>query len=226
MLNIQSSSPTPSFLRPVLCGPKHLARAIPVTSLTTTTACETPERQWVDALRRREPAAVEKLYRKYKPRVTAVLVNTAGGDDELADLVQETFAQILRSLPGFRGDHECLSAWVTRIAVFTGRRRIRSRRRRWWLRPSDAAEGLEPFDPHADPRVACALRRAEALLSRLPEGERQAFQTRVIDGMSLQEAANACAVSLATIKRRLERARASFQRHVDADPFLRELATP
>jgi len=226
MLNLQPLSPAPSFVRPGMAGPKRLARALPVVQVTAKTDVDAPERQWIEALRRRDPAAVEQLYRKYRSRVTAVLLNTAGGDDELADLVQETFAQALRSLPGFRGDHESLSAWITRIAVFTGRRRIRSRRRRWWLRPADAAEGMEPLDPRGDPRVTCALQRAEVILSRLPEGERQAFRTRVIDGMSLQEAADACSVSLATIKRRLERARASFQRHVEADPFLRELAIP
>jgi len=53
--------------------------------------------------------------------------------------------------------------------------------------------------------------------------ERAAFRARIIDGLSLQEAADACNVSLATIKRRLDRARASFHRLADEDAFLREM---
>lgn len=173
------------------------------------------------ALRRRDPREVDKLFRRYRGRVTAVLLSTAGADHELADLVQEVFAQVLKSLPSFRGDMESLTPWISRIAVFTARRCIRTRRRRWWLRPSTAADGIEPVDVQASPAVFCALSRAEEIIERMPEKEQMAFRKRFVEGLSLEQSAAACNISLATVKRWLERARTRFDRYAAEDPYLR-----
>ena len=58
--------------------------------------------------------------------------------------------------------------------------------------------------------VSEALRCTYELLGKLPPDERLAFALRHIDGMELTAVAAACGVSLATIKRRLARAQATF----------------
>lgn len=179
-----------------------------------------PERMWVEALKRREPAALALLYKRHRSRVAAILVRSLGSDDELPDLVQDVFVQVVKSLPSFRGDPDSLLAWIKRIATFTARRKIRSRRRRWWLRSADIAEGYEPTDGGPSPDVVCALQRLDAILAQLPAGECDVFRCRVVHGHSLQETADACGISLATVKRRLERARTLVHQAAEQDAFL------
>jgi RNA polymerase sigma-70 factor (ECF subfamily) len=59
------------------------------------------------------------------------------------------------------------------------------------------------------------------LLGRLPSDERIAFALRHIEGMELGRLAEACGVSLATIKRRLARAEQRFARAAARDEVLK-----
>jgi len=81
--------------------------------------------------------------------------------------------------------------------------------------------------PEAEARPASdeateALRRTYLVLDRLPREERIAFALRTIEGMKLEEVADACGVSLATAKRRLARAEQRFLELCRADAVLRE----
>jgi RNA polymerase sigma-70 factor (ECF subfamily) len=119
-------------------------------------------------------------------------------------------------------DPSRLRGWLSQVAVFTARGIIRRRRRRRWLRfyapedvPEESASATQP--------VHDALRRARAILDRMDVDDRIAFALRFIDGMELTEVADACQVSLATIKRRLAAARARFEDAARHDPVLGEM---
>jgi len=68
--------------------------------------------------------------------------------------------------------------------------------------------------------VRDATRRVYRVLDTLPEDERIAFALRFIDDMELTDVAEACDVSLATIKRRLDRAEATFVARARKDVVL------
>ena len=76
----------------------------------------------------------------------------------------------------------------------------------------------------ADTGTQAALGRAYALLERLPAMERAAFGMRFIEGMKLEEVAEALDVSLATAKRRLQSARERFAKLAAGDALLRDWA--
>jgi RNA polymerase sigma-70 factor (ECF subfamily) len=117
---------------------------------------------------------------------------------------------------------EALDAWVTRIAVFAARS-LMARRRRWrWLVFLPGDDLPEPPLEPSDPQAREALARTYALLARLPSDERIAFTLRYISGLELTEVADACQVSLATIKRRLARAQERFLVDARNEPLLRE----
>src|SRR5262249_54732149 len=65
--------------------------------------------------------------------------------------------------------------------------------------------------PSREPEVDEALRATYKILGKMPADERIAFALRFIDGMELAEVAEACGVSLATIKRGVQRARQRFE---------------
>jgi RNA polymerase sigma-70 factor (ECF subfamily) len=117
-------------------------------------------------------------------------------------------------------DHERLRSWLSSIAVFSARALIRRRARRKWLSlfsPQRTAS-TEQAPPSSEARFA--LREVYALLDELPVDERMAFSLRIIDGMTLPDAAEACGVSLATFKRRLSRAERAFVEAAEHRPLL------
>jgi RNA polymerase sigma-70 factor, ECF subfamily len=162
----------------------------------------------VHGLREHEPWAAAVLANRYLEHVRRVLVRVMGaGEPELDDLVQEVFTRALAGAHrlSFAG---ALTAWLTNIAVFTGRETIRRRSRWRWL--GFVAEPPERPAPQASADVSEAARAAYALLERLPVDERIAFALRTVDGMDLQEIAAACRVSVPTVRRRLARAEQRF----------------
>jgi RNA polymerase sigma-70 factor (ECF subfamily) len=178
------------------------------------------DRALLEGLRRGDAGAFVALYDRYAPHLRRVLARVMGVDDELPELLHDTFVS---AFAGFRGlrDDACLQAWLTRIAVFTARGCIRRRRRRRWLefRAPEAIE--DPPVSHAEPEDVQALRRAYLALERLGADERIVFALRYLEQMTVAEAASACGVSPATVKRRLARAEEAFSAIAREDPVLR-----
>jgi RNA polymerase sigma-70 factor (ECF subfamily) len=65
-----------------------------------------------------------------------------------------------------------------------------------------------------------AVRATYAILAKFPADERLAFSLRFVSEMQLTEVADACGVSLATVKRRLARAEKRFVEAAKSHPAL------
>lgn len=177
----------------------------------------------VQGLRADNAGAKAAFFSRYAPEVERLITHLIGFDRELADILQEVFVQALSSLHNLR-DPAALKPWLFRIATHCARRTLRSRSRRAWLRFFvDAEEEArhEPVTRGPDVEGAESVQAVYAVLRKLPANERIAFALRHIDGMELSEVAAACSVSLATIKRRLNRSEARFLRSARSHPTLR-----
>ncbi len=171
------------------------------------------------ALGRGDRGAAAALFDRYAPLVERTMARVLGADSELADAVQEAFLRMLHSVHGVR-DPQALPEWVIRVAVCTAVDALRRRKRRRWLL-FEPAETLEQPGAEADLEGREALKATYAVLDRLPVEDRTAFALRRIDGMELRQVASACDCSLATVKRRLERAEARFAALARRHPALR-----
>jgi RNA polymerase sigma-70 factor (ECF subfamily) len=161
------------------------------------------------ALQAGRTEARKVLFDRYANEVERLLYRILGPDSEIRDLLQDVFLAALGSIGQLRNP-EALRGWLRGIAVRKARKCI-LRRRRWRfisLVPSGELPEREAVLP--SPEVSEALRCTYAALSRMPADERVAFALRHIDGMELTAVAEACGVSLATIKRRLKRAQRTF----------------
>jgi RNA polymerase sigma-70 factor (ECF subfamily) len=173
------------------------------------------------ALRAGDRAAMSELVRRHGPYVERVLARILGVDGELPDLLHDVFVNALDSIDSLRTP-SMLREWLRGVTVFVARGCLRRRRRRQWLvlrRPEDLPDipgDLLPSD------AGDALARTYRALSALPADERIAFALRFVAEMELTEVADACQVSLATIKRRLEKAQNRFTAVGRKDPVLRE----
>lgn len=173
------------------------------------------------ALRARHPDAGTQLFDRYAPHVRRVLVRVMGPDSEILDLVHDVFVTALESV-GRLVDPRALRAWLTQIAVFTARARIRRRVRGRILRLLPFHELPEPELPPADFEGSEAMQAVYRVLAELDTDQRIAFALRFIGGMELTDVAAACGVSLATIKRRLSRAQSIFALGAAREPALAE----
>lgn len=174
----------------------------------------------VRALVAGHPGAPAALFDRHAPHVRQVLARIMGLDPELPDLLHEVFARALRNIGSIQ-DGARLRAWLTAIAVNTARGCIRGRRQRRWLLFPGTDQVPEPATPAASAEMRQAMRCTYEVLGRMTPDLRIAFALRYIQGMELTDVAEACDVSLATIKRRLRRAEKRFVVHARTMPELR-----
>lgn len=168
--------------------------------------------------------ALGRLFDRYGAHVHRVLIRTLGPDAELPDLVHDVFVEAVQNVGSLK-DPDKLKSWLASIAVFTARGCIRRRQRWRWLNrePHRVPDWGVPIASNSAPaEISEALRCTYEVLSRFPVDERLAFALRFVDGMKLEDVAETCKVSLATIKRRLSRADKRFRALSAAHPSLQE----
>lgn len=176
----------------------------------------------VAALRSGRQSAKAALFDRYGRHVERVLTRVLGPDPDIPDLLQDVFVSALESIDRLT-DPNSLKPWLSRIAVFTARGRIRRRVRWRFIRNDPFDDEVAEIPAHlASAEVSEALRATYNALKQLPPDERIAFALRFIDGMELTEVAQASGVSLATIKRRLTKAQRRFVDVAKRDPSLQE----
>jgi RNA polymerase sigma-70 factor (ECF subfamily) len=153
--------------------------------------------------------AFTRLYQRLAPAVYAYLTRLLGPIDEREDLLQETFVELHRALPAFRGE-AALSTFVHRIASHVAFRYLRWRRRRpaVSLEPEQVASMMAPGTPPDEAlRARDDLRQLLEMLDRLKPAKRMAFVLVAVEGMALAEAALELGANEGAIKQRVLAAR-------------------
>lgn len=173
-----------------------------------------------DSLVAGEPWAASALWNKHSATVFRFLQRALGPTVDVEDLTQEVFIGVFSSIRSLR-NREALRSYIFSVAVRMLKRELRRRRR------ARSIFQLSSFDQLPDPPVLPvdaesrqALVRFYAILDRLGAQERTAFVLRHLEGMKLEEVAEALGTSLATAKRRLRRAATFVSANVDHDPSL------
>jgi RNA polymerase sigma-70 factor (ECF subfamily) len=163
----------------------------------------------VAKLRRGEPRATADLVARHGPHVRRVLFRVLGthDDSESADLFQEVVTLAWEKIDQL-SDPRALKAWLTQIAVFTARSAIRRRRRRRWLAFFDDVP--EPEAAWGGPELQEAARCVYRIFERIPVDERIPFALRMMGDLDLEATAQACGMSVATVRRRLAKAERRF----------------
>jgi len=175
-----------------------------------------------------QPEAWETLYLDHRRLVRGVLASYLGYVADLEDVTQEVFERALDLVASGKvhpsGDASGMRAWLVAIALRLARA---ERRRRVKHRSDRGASEREPaaVTSGLDPESWQALRRAQALLAKLPERLRVPWVLRHLECMTLEEVATSTGVSLATVKRHLNQANARFIKLARRDAVLREHLT-
>jgi RNA polymerase sigma-70 factor (ECF subfamily) len=167
----------------------------------------TPERQLdPDAL----GDHIDRLYR--------AAWGLCGSREEAEDLVQETYAQVLRKPRILRSEDDI--GYLLRVLrnTFFSSRRTAARR----PRTSPMPEDMNLMEHHTASRPEAAIEMSElyAVIAALPDDFRDALVAIDLVGLSYREAARALRVKEATITTRLHRARQRVAQAVGSDPSL------
>ncbi len=163
----------------------------------------------VERARAGDPQAFTQLYRRHARYVAAIVVRLCGDDSELDDIMQDTFVRVADRLDSLR-DPARVRPWIVTIAVRFTSERLKNRRRRGRLR-----HAMEPHQATAsDPQDRTRVDELYAALDRVPEKYRIPWMLNRIEGQPLDAVADACAVSLATVKRRISEAQRRLDRRL------------
>ena len=146
------------------------------------------------------------LYRRYAPRVYAVVRRIAGSDALAEDWAQEAWIRAFKALPKFRGD-SAFSTWLHRVAVNSALQGKRSRKRHDSRETSlpTTLPGRRPSDPT---ELRLTLERA---LERLPDRMRQVLVLHDVEGFTHEEIGDMLGVASGTSKSQLFKARAKMR---------------
>lgn len=173
-------------------------------------------------LMRTDPARGAPLfYDRFQGEVNRLVWRLLGADPDHDDVVQQVFLIALRRVSQVR-EADKLLLWVRSITVNSVYDEIRKRRtRRLFLR--DASQGEVHRSLVHDVEVRDFLMRAKRVLDRMPTAERMVFLLHVLEGKTLPEISELCGYSVATAKRRLNRANERFEKLVGREPELARL---
>jgi RNA polymerase sigma-70 factor, ECF subfamily len=154
-----------------------------------------------------DPVTFEQTYRRYCRYVAAVVLRLDPRAPDLDDVVQDVFLAAAGGLDRLR-DPGATRAWLATTAVRLVRRRLRLRRMWRWLGLGDDARPPAPLVYAGnDPVDRLMLGAVYEVLDRMSVGDRVAFVLHHIEGETLESVARMCRCSLATVKRRVARAR-------------------
>jgi RNA polymerase sigma-70 factor, ECF subfamily len=147
-----------------------------------------------------------------------------GDEQDAEDVLQETYIKAFRALPEFE-ERSSLTTWLYRIAVNEALMLVRKRKPQ-----AVSLEESSPFDPETESDGMeimdfCCLPEGELLSSEsrrfldravqhLPENLRVVFVMRDLEGLSIQETAEALNIGENNVKTRLLRARLNLRQEL------------
>jgi len=158
-------------------------------------------------------SAARLIVRRHNQRLYRVARAIVRDDTEAEDVLQEAYLRAFRSLTSFRADAS-LSTWLTRIVANEAIGRLR--RKKMPLEALDKIDwiqaevvGMPHFD--LDPERMAARSQVRELLERaidnLPTSFRVVFVLRLVEQLSVKEAASSLGIPEETVKTRLHRAK-------------------
>jgi RNA polymerase sigma-70 factor (ECF subfamily) len=203
---------------------------ITVDDLAISIALPSEEAALVAELQSGSERAFAELIDRYHQPLYSLIARSLQDPDAAADITQEVFLKVFRSIGGFHGE-SCLRTWLYRIAL-----REASNQRRWWTRHKHQEIGLDapccsrcaadtegnaqsfgstladggcsPFEHAAQQELR---ERVSAALRQVPEAFRSVLVMREIEGFAYEEIADILQINLGTVKSRLMRGRAALR---------------
>jgi RNA polymerase sigma-70 factor (ECF subfamily) len=184
--------------------------------------------QLIQRIQNGEQQAFTLLVRKYQNRVANILTRYVRSSGDIADVTQEVFIKVHKSLPTFRGD-SAFYTWLYRITVNTAKNYLTSQSRRPPASDIDAleADSYDGSDALKEADSPERILRSEEIkrvimdtINQLPAELKAAITFRELEGMSYDEIAKIEDCPIGTVRSRIFRARDAIDKQLA--PLLEE----
>jgi RNA polymerase sigma-70 factor, ECF subfamily len=169
--------------------------------------------------------AFEELVKRYDRKLLRIAQHVTNNREDAEDVVQEAFLKAFQYLEQFRENSQ-FSTWLIRIALNQSLMKLRKRRTTRELsldKEFQSEEDNLPMDvtdwtpnPEEMYRTAELREILRNTLRELGAGLRVVFVLRDIEGLSLQQTAEALELSVSAVKARLWRARLNLRERLSA----------
>lgn len=145
------------------------------------------EQHIIKLFRRGNASAMDMLYAEYADYLTAVCARYIPDDDELKDVLQESFIKIFSKIGEFnyRGNGS-LRAWITRIVINESLLTIRKKKNSPIINIENEPPDIQDDEPELGNIGEEVLTN---MIRQLPDGYRTVFNLFVIEGKSHKEIA-------------------------------------
>ena len=173
----------------------------------------------VEALRREEPDAPDRLVERYGDRVYRLAMRITGLKEDAEEAAQDALWTAARKVHMFKGE-SAFGSWIYRITANAAYQKLRTRRQK---APEIALEDVLPsldgdgrhFEPMDDwsnrvdeQALQGELRRVlQQAIDGLPADYRTALVLHDVEGLSNPDIAEALNISLPAVKSRVHRSR-------------------
>ena len=177
------------------------------------------EQAFIRAAQKGDVAAFNQLVRGYQAPVYRTAYRVLGDAASAQDATQDAFISAYKHIRTFRGGS--FKAWLLRIVTNACYDQLRVKQRRpaasldaMLLDPDNPAPGLDravtesPQDFAERQELGATIQRG---LATLPHDQRMTLVLVDIEGLSYEDAADAVATNVGTVKSRLSRARAALR---------------
>ena len=155
------------------------------------------DQELIELVNQGDPDAFEALYRRYRDWVYHLAWRFTGNQQDALDVLQETFTYLLGKFPGFS-----LTASMTTFLYPVVRHislTVRNKSRRF----TSEEEILGGITAPTLKDTQGSRSELAAVLTVLPDEQREVLLMRFVDDMTLQEIATALNIPLGTVKSRL-----------------------
>ncbi len=173
-------------------------------------------------------SAFEELVARHEEKVYGLALRMTRSEADAAEITQDTFLSAYQHLAEFRGE-AAFGSWVHRIAANNALMRLRRQKvldivsedlatPEFTERGSLAEPPESDWSRRADDRILDEeLGRAiQAATDGLPEGYREVFLLKDVEGLSYEEISEMVGISVPAVKSRLHRARLALREAIDA----------
>ncbi|MCI0475308.1 MAG: sigma-70 family RNA polymerase sigma factor [Anaerolineales bacterium] len=177
------------------------------------------EPTFIRAAQKGDVAAFNQLVRGYQAQVYRTAYRVLGDAASAQDATQDAFISAYKHIRAFRGGS--FKAWLLRIVTNACYDQLRVKQRRpsasldaMLLDPDNPAPGLEravtesPHDFAERQELGATIQRG---LATLPNDQRMTLVLVDVEGLSYEDAADALATNVGTVKSRLSRGRAALR---------------
>jgi RNA polymerase sigma-70 factor (ECF subfamily) len=173
-------------------------------------------------------SAFESLVDRHEDQVYGLALRMTRSEADAAEITQDTFLSAYQHLNEFRGE-AAFGSWVHRIAANNALMRLRRQKvvdivsdelagPEFTERGSLAEVPESDWSKRADDKIIeDELGRAiQAATDALPEGYREVFLLKDVEGLSYEEISEMVGISIPAVKSRLHRARLALREAIDA----------